>query len=338
MKRLLPAFLSAGMLLAPVVAFAQAAAPAAAPEQSEQPAAPADAAPGQMVGGSPGEAPTSAQGTENASSGMHGGQPEGEAHATPHYPLIRPAELDWTFAGPFGHWDLAQLQRGLKVYKEVCSNCHSMNLVSFRNFEALGYSEDQVRALAAEYQITDPAVNAQGETFQRAGIPADRLPSPFPNPEAAAAALGGAHPPDLSLLAKARSVERGFPTFITDLAPWKQYAEGGVDYIHALLTGYGHEVPENVVVQPGTYYNPYFIAGPALAMAPPLSDGQVTYDDQAPQTVEQYSRDVSAFLMWAAEPHLVERKATGFVVMIFLIGFAIMLYLVKNRVWADTPH
>lgn len=340
MKPLLTALLAAGVLLAPAgAALAQEPAPTvpAVPVEPAAPVAPADAAPGQIVGDAPGESPQAARGTEGAQAGAPGGEAE-EAHHTPHYPLIRPAELDWTFAGPFGRWDLGQLQRGLKVYKEVCSACHSMNLVSFRNFEALGYSEDQVRALAAEYQITDPAVNAQGETFQRAGIPADRLPSPFPNPEAAAAALGGAHPPDLSLIAKARSVERGFPRFVLDILPWSQYAEGGVDYIHALLTGYGHEVPENVVVQPGTYYNPYFISGPALAMAAPLSDGQVAYDDEAPETVEQYSRDVSAFMMWAAEPHLVERKATGFVVMIYLIGFAIMLYLVKNRVWASTPH
>ncbi|MBB3997913.1 cytochrome c1 [Aureimonas pseudogalii] len=319
MKRLLSVLLTAGVLVAPTLAMAQHN-PAAAP-----------AAEGQIVGDAPGAAPDSAKGAEASTSGSGG-----EAHATPHYPLEKPSELDWTFAGPFGHWDLGQLQRGLKVYKEVCSTCHSMNLVSFRDFGALGYSDAQVRALAAEYQITDPSPNASGEMFQRPGIPSDRLPSPYPNPEAAAAALGGAHPPDLSLLAKARSIERGFPTFVFDI--FTQYAEGGPDYIHNLLTSYGEPVPEHFVVQPGTYYNPAFVSSFALAMPAPLSDGAVTYDDGAPQTVEQYSRDVSAFLMWAAEPHLVERKATGFVVMIFLIGFAIMLYLVKNRVWADTPH
>ena len=320
LRKLLPALLVAGVVMSPALGRAQ------------EPAAPA----GQIVGDAPGEAPDATRGTEQAVAEGHGGEAGGE-HATPHYPLKKPAELSWTFAGPFGHWDLGQLQRGLKVYKEVCSNCHSMNLVSFRNFSALGYSDEQVRALAAEYQITDPAPNAQGEMFQRAGIPSDRLPAPYPNPEAAAAALGGAHPPDLSLIAKARSVERGFPRFLLDIFPWSQYAEGGPDYIHSLLTGY-EQAPANVTIQPGTYYNPHFISGPALAMAPPLSDGQVTYDDGAPATLEQYSRDVSAFLMWTAEPHLVERKATGFVVMIFLIGFAIMLYLVKRRVWADTPH
>lgn len=309
MNRLLSALLVAGLGMATLPAYAQGE--AAAPTE----------------GAAPGAAPQSGSGGD--------APPSGEAHATPHYPLERPAELNWSFAGPFGHWDIGQLQRGLKVYKEVCSTCHSMSLVSFRNLEALGYNENQVRALAAEYQVTD-GPDSSGEMFQRAGIPSDRLPSPYPNPEAAAAALGGAHPPDLSLIAKARAVERGFPTFIFDI--FTQYAEGGPDYIHALLTGYGEQPPADITVQPGTYYNPHFIAGPALAMPPPLSDGQVTYDDGAPTTVEQYSRDVSAFLMWAAEPHLVERKATGFVVLIFLIGFAVMVYLVKKRIWADTAH
>ncbi|WP_427023722.1 cytochrome c1 [Aureimonas ureilytica] len=317
MKKRLSALVAACLISVAAPAFAQAPTPPAEAPEASQP---------------PGAAPESGKGAEAAHAGA-GGAAE---HATPHYPLQKPQLLNWSFAGPFGHWDLGQLQRGLKVYKEVCSACHSMNLVAFRNFTALGYSDAQVRALAAEYQITDPAPNAQGEMFQRPGIPADHLPAPFPNPEAAAAALGGAHPPDLSLIAKARAVERGFPTFIFDI--FTQYAEGGPDYVHSLLTGYGQTPPEGMVINAGTYYNPHFISGPALAMAPPLSDGQVTYDDGAPQTVDQYARDVSAFLMWAAEPHLVERKATGFVVMIFLIGFAIMLGLVKKRVWASTPH
>lgn len=262
---------------------------------------------------------------------------EAEAgHAeTPHYPLKRPEQLEWSFAGPFGHWDLAQLQRGLKVYKEVCAACHSMNLVAMRTVEDLGYSEEQVKAFAAEYQVTD-GPNAQGEMFERPGLPTDYFPAPFPNPEAAAAANGGAYPPDFSLLAKARAVERGFPSFIFDI--FTQYAESGPDYIHALLTGYGEEPPAELELQPGTYYNPYFISGPALAMPPPIFDGQVEYPDGAPETVDQYSRDVAAFMMWAAEPHLDERKATGIVVMGFLIVFAIMLALVKRRVWGDILH
>ena len=187
-----------------------------------------------------------------------------------------------------------------------------------------------MRTLAAEYTVQD-GPNAAGDMFERPGLPSDYFPSPFPNHEAAAAANNGAAPPDFSLIAKARGVERGFPTFVFDI--FTQYAEGGPDYIYNLLTGYT-EPPAGVTVQPGTHYNPHFIAGPALAMPNPLQDGQVTYDDGSPQTVQQYSHDVSAFLMWAAEPHLEARKKTGFVVMIFLILFAGLLYLTKRKVWS----
>jgi len=257
---------------------------------------------------------------------------EGEAAHTPHYPLKHPRQSEWSFAGPFGTWDQGQLQRGLKVYKEVCSACHSMNFVAFRNLEALGYSPEQVKAFAAEYTVTD-GPNGDGEMFERPGIPSDRFPSPFPNVEAAAAANNGAAPPDFSLLAKARAPERGFPTFIFDV--FTLYAENGPDYIHSLLTGYDQEVPEGVEVPEGAYYNPYFVAGPALAMANPLSDGVVTYDDGSPETVDQYAHDVAAFMMWAAEPHLVERKELGFKVLVFLAIFAMLLYFVRQQVWAD---
>lgn len=252
-----------------------------------------------------------------------------------HFPIFKPTEESWSFAGPFGTYDKGQLQRGLKVYKEVCSACHSMELVSFRTLEHLGYSEAQVKALAAEYTVQD-GPNNDGDMFERPGIPSDYFPSPFPNAIAAAAANNGAAPPDMSLLAKARGVERGFPTFIFDI--FTQYAENGPDYIHALLTGYGHEPPEGMQIPEGTYYNPYFIAGKSLAMAPPLSDDQVTYDDGAPQTVDQYSRDVSAFLMWVAEPHLEDRKRTGFSVMVFLLLFGGLVYLTKRKVWNDVAH
>ena len=246
-----------------------------------------------------------------------------------------PPKQKWSFAGPFGKFDKAQLQRGLKVYKEVCSACHSLKLVAFRTLEELGYSEAQVKAFAAEYTIQD-GPNDAGDMFERPGIPSDYFPSPFPNEQAAAAANGGAAPPDMSLLAKARGVERGFPQFIFDI--FTQYAQGGPDYIHALITGYGHEPPAGMTIPEGTHFNPYFIAGKSLAMAPPLSDGQVTYDDGAPQTVDQYSRDVASFLMWAAEPHLAERKQTGFSVLAFLILFGGLMYLTKKRVWASIPH
>ncbi len=252
-----------------------------------------------------------------------------------HFPIKKPEEMAWSFAGPFGHYDKGQLQRGLKVYKEVCSACHSMKLVPFRALEDLGYSEAQVKAFAAEYEVQD-GPNGDGEMFTRAGIPSDHFPSPFPNDAAAAAANGGAAPPDLSLIAKARAVERGFPTFVFDI--FTQYAQGGPDYIHALLTGYDETPPEGMEIAEGTYYNPYFVGGKSLAMPKPINDDAVTYDDGSPQTVDQYSRDVSAFLMWAAEPHLEARKQTGFNVMVFLVLFAGLLYMTKRKIWAAVPH
>ncbi|WP_048648452.1 cytochrome c1 [Nitratireductor soli] len=247
------------------------------------------------------------------------------------YPIKKPVEQDWSFAGPFGTYDKGQLQRGFKIYREVCAACHSLNLVAFRNLEDLGYSEAQVKAIASEYEVQDGPDEA-GDMFMRAAKPSDKFPAPFANPEQAAASNNGAAPPDFSLIAKARAVERGFPTFVFDV--FTQYAEAGPDYIHALLTGYGedpgeHEIPE------GTHYNPYFLGSASLAMADPISDGQVTYEDGTPETVDQYARDVSAFLMWAAEPHLEARKATGFTVMIFLVLFAGLMYLTKRKIWSE---
>ena len=251
-----------------------------------------------------------------------------------HFPIIKPKNVDWSFAGPFGHYDKAQLQRGLKVFKEVCSACHSMELVAFRNLEDLGYSEAQVKAFAAEYEV-DAEPNAEGEIVKRKAVPSDYFPSPFPNVEAAAYANGGAAPPDFSLIAKARGVERGFPTFIFDI--FTQYQEGGPDYIYSLLTGY-QAAPEGVEVPEGTNFNPYFNAAVSLKMAAPLSDGQVTYDDGTPGTVEQYAKDVAAFQMWAAEPHLEERKRTGFMVMIFLLVLTGLVFLTKRSVYANKEH
>ncbi|MEP7454499.1 cytochrome c1 [Phyllobacterium sp. SB3] len=276
-------------------------------------------------------------GTVLAFSGASAAEEANHAAEPTHFPIKHPEQMNWTFAGPFGYYDKQQLQRGLKIYKEVCSACHSMNLVPFRSLEELGYNEAQVKAFAAEYEVPD-APNADGEIVNRKAIPADHFPSPFPNVQAAAAANGGAAPPDFSLIAKARSVERGFPQFLYDLAPWIQYQEGGPDYIHALLTGYGQTPPEGMQIPEGTHYNPNFIAAKSLAMAQPLQDGQVTYDDGSPATLSQYSQDISAFLMWAAEPHLEERKKTGFRVMIFLILFAGLVYLAKRRIWSDVPH
>ncbi|MFC4624886.1 cytochrome c1 [Daeguia caeni] len=266
---------------------------------------------------------------------MGGASASDDAAEPTHFPIKKPTQEEWSFAGPFGTYDKAQLQRGLKVYKEVCSACHSLNLVSFRTLEALGYTPEQVKAFAAEYEVQD-GPNADGEMFTRKAIPTDHFPSPFPNANAAAAANNGAVPPDFSLIAKARAVERGFPTFIFDI--FTQYNEAGPDYIHALLTGYDEQPPAGMQIPEGTYYNPYFMSGKSLAMAKPLSDDQVTYDDGTPQTVDQYARDVAAFLMWAAEPHLEERKRTGFRVIIFLALFAALAYITKRVIWSDQKH
>lgn len=247
---------------------------------------------------------------------------EGQAH---------PPSLKWSFAGPFGKFDQGQLQRGFKVYKEVCASCHSMSLVSFRNLAEAGgpgFSEKQVEALAAEYKIKD--LDDKGEAIERDGRPADKFPAPFANALAAAAANGGVAPPDFSTLAKARTYERGFPWWIIDI--FSQFQEQGPDYIHALMLGY-EDAPQGFTMPAGGNYNKYF-PGHVIAMPKPLSDGQVTYDDGAPQTLDQYSRDVAAFMMWAAEPHLVARKRLGFQVMIFLLVLTGLLYFTKKKVWS----
>ncbi len=254
-----------------------------------------------------------------------------EDGGTPHYPINPPKHVPWSFAGPFGNWNIGQLQRGLKVYTEVCAACHSMDLVSFRNLKELGYNDDQVKAFAAEYEVTD-GPNPDGEMYERKAVASDRFPGPYANSIEAANANNGAAPPDFSLLAKARAPERGFPNFVFDILT--VYAENGPDYIYSLLTGY-QDAPEGVEISEGTHYNPYFIAGKTLAMAPPLSDDLVDYDDGTKQTVDQYSQDISAFMMWAAEPKLVERKALGFKVMLFLLIFSILMYFTKKKVFAN---
>lgn len=243
----------------------------------------------------------------------------------------KPAELRWSFSGPFGTYDRAQLQRGLQVYREVCAACHGLSLVAFRTLGQPGgpeFSAAQVAAIAAEYKIKD-GPNDQGEMFERPGRPADHFPSPFPNEQAAQAAMGGVAPPDLSVMAKARTYERGFPTFLFDIVT--QYQEAGVDYMAALLDGY-QDAPAGFTLPDGRYYNKYF-PGHTIAMPPPLSDGQVSYTDGTPTTVAQYAKDVTAFLAWAAEPHLEARKRMGMQVMIYLLVFATLLYLTKKQIW-----
>ena len=247
-----------------------------------------------------------------------------QSHESPAPPRVK-----WSFSGPFGKYDRAQLQRGLKVYREVCSVCHGLKYVAFRNLADLGYSEAQVKAIAAEYKIQD-GPNDQGEMFEREGRPADYFPTPWPNENAARARYNGV-PPDMSVLAKARGYERGFPWFIFDM--FTQFQEHGVDYIHALMTGYKEKPPAGFTLPQGSFYNEYF-PGHAIAMPPPLSDKRIDYTDGTPTTVDQLAKDVSAFMMWAAEPHLEARKRIGFQVMIFLLVLSGLLYFTKKRVWA----
>ncbi len=228
--------------------------------------------------------------------------------------VVHPPKMEWHFDGPFGTFDRAALQRGYKVYREVCAACHSMKRVSFRNLEALGYNENQIKSVASEYTVTD-GPNDDGEMFERPGRPSDPFPSPYANDKAAAAA-NGAIPPDLSLITKAR--------------------HGGADYIYGILIGY-EEPPAGHELHQGQYYNKY-MPGHIIAMAPPLSDGQVSYTDGAPETLEQYSKDVSEFLTWAAEPEMEERKAKGINVLFYLAIFAGIMYAYKKKIWSKIHH
>lgn len=255
----------------------------------------------------------------------------------------RAERQSWSFAGIFGTYDQNQLQRGFQVFREVCASCHGARLMAFRNLSEPGgpeFSEAQVKALAAEYEVADPLV----EGGVRPGVAADRWPSPFATDQDARDANGGALPPDFSVLAKARGVTDPFPTWVFNY--FTGYQEGGPDYIHALLNGYHEEVPETAPegfeLAEGKYYNDYF-PGHAIGMAPPLADGLLSYTPgedgvAVPETLEQYSTDVSAFMMWMAEPHLVSRKQTGFVVLLFLALFAGLMYATKRKVWAGIEH
>jgi ubiquinol-cytochrome c reductase cytochrome c1 subunit len=243
-------------------------------------------------------------------------------------------DVSFTFEGPFGHFDRGQLQRGFKVYKDSCSNCHGLRLVSFRNLAEPGgpeFHEGQVKTLAATYTFKDK-VNADGDLEDRAGLPSDRIASPFANEEAARAANGGALPPDLSLITKARA---GWYGTVNQLVN----GTGGPEYVYSVLTGY-EDPPEDIAKEApeGKAYNPYFGSGHWIAMPAPLADGAVTFDDGAPNTVDAMAKDVSAFLMWTAEPKLEERKSTGFMVVIYLAILAVLLYLVKQKIWARVEH
>ncbi|WP_298470430.1 cytochrome c1 [uncultured Erythrobacter sp.] len=228
-------------------------------------------------------------------------------------------EGGFSFDGPLGKWDVAQLQRGYQVYKEVCSSCHSLKFVAFRNLQELTYSEAEVRAEAATWFVpgVDPVT---GEATTRAGEPTDYFPSPYPNDVAAAAANNNAIPPDLSLITKAR--------------------KDGSNYVYSLLAGYGEPDPELQKLSPefetpaGLYFNPYF-PNVNLAMAPPIAvDGLVTYADGTEATIDQMSQDVTAFLTWTAEPSLVQRKQTGWFVIGFLLFATALAFLSYKQVWA----
>ena len=222
--------------------------------------------------------------------------------------------------GAMPHWDTAQLQRGLKVYKEVCSACHGISLVAFRNLADLGYDEGQVKTFANGFQV--PSINPEtGENATREGVAADKFPSPYPNDVAARAANNGAVPPDLSLITKAR--------------------EGGQHYVYSLLTGYvapPADLPKELQPTGTLSYNPYF-PNLNLAMAAPLAiDDQVTYDDGTKATVDQMAKDVTAFLVWTAEPSQVTRVWAGWAVLGFLSIFTVLAYLSYRSIWADKKH
>ena len=245
---------------------------------------------------------------------------------------LEPRPLALASNGPFGRFDRRQVQRGFQVYKEVCSSCHGLTLVHFRDLTELGYSEAAVKKIAADWAVQQPSINPDtGEPDSRPGTPADPIPSPYPNEIAARAANNNALPPDLSLITKAR--------------------EGAAPYVHSLLTGYRQQVgykgegdkvllrefPDAKTPQ-GLYFNPWF-ANLNIAMPPPLtSDGQVSYEDGTNSTVDQMSTDVAAFLVWTAEPKLESRKIAGFASLIFLGIFTALAYLSYKSIWAPVKR
>lgn len=253
-----------------------------------------------------------------------------------------PREVTWSFEGPFGRFDKAQVQRGYKVYREVCSACHAMDLMYYRNLGQKGgpfydpkypnpNDNPYVKSLAKDLQVPD-IDSETGDVVQRPATSADKFIRPFPNEPAARASNGGALPPDLSVIVKAR--------------------EGGARYVYSILTGYG-EPPAGMTVPTGKHYNPYmpgdmasFWTGPKdkvpvggfIAMPPPLAPGKVTFDDGKPSTVDQQARDVTAFLAWAAEPKMEERKQFGLGAMIYLLIFSILLWFSYRKIWKHIGH
>lgn len=222
-----------------------------------------------------------------------------------------PAAQEWSFEGPFGTYDRASAQRGFHVYKEVCASCHGLKYVAIRTLQDIGFSEAEVKAIAAAYMIGD-GPDEFGEMYERPGLPSDYIPSPFANDNAARAAMGGALPPDLSLITKARA--------------------DGANYLHALMTGYV-EAPADFDSSTGMSYNPYF-PNASIAMPPPLFEGRLEYADGTEATVEQMSRDIVMFLAWAGEPRLEARHELGFKFFAIMIVLTILLYFSNRKVWS----
>ncbi|MCZ6846358.1 MAG: cytochrome c1 [Alphaproteobacteria bacterium] len=223
-----------------------------------------------------------------------------------------PEAQDWKFTGPFGKFDIAAIQRGLQVYLEVCSACHSLNQIAYRNLLDLGFNADEVKAIAAEYEVTD-GPDDNGDMFERPARPSDKFVLPFANEKAARASNNGAFPTDLSLLAKAHPA--------------------GPDYIFAVLTGFD-DPPDDVELGDGMNYNPYF-SGKQIAMAQPLFEDSVEYSDGTKATVENMARDVANFLHWTAEPEMEDRKRIGWKVVLFLLVLSALLYATKRKVWSS---
>jgi ubiquinol-cytochrome c reductase cytochrome c1 subunit len=226
---------------------------------------------------------------------------------------LHPKQMKWEFDNLFGRFDRASIQRGFQVYKEVCSACHGLKLVSYRNLAAVGFSEEEVKQIASEYSVTD-GPNDDGEMFDRPGLPSDKFVGPYANEQAARSANGGALPPDLSLIVKAR--------------------HDGPNYVYSLLTGYA-DAPDGFHMNEGKYYNPYF-EGRQISMPAPISDdGQVEYKDGSYATKEQVVFDVVNFLQWAAEPETEHRKKMGVRTMIFLGVLFLILIAAKKAVWKN---
>ncbi len=327
-KAVIGALLAIGLIAGmPSAAFAKSepAPPAAAAEEKAEEAVPAtpEAATGTPEATDADAAATSEEGAESAETGVPNPPPavEGEGHAAEsehhaaaaaggHHSVALPNE-HWSFSGPFGTYDRAALQRGFQVYKQVCAACHGLERIAFRNLSALGYTEAQIKTIAAEYTITD-GPDDEGEMFDRPGRPSDHFKNPYANDNQAKASNNGALPPDLSLIVKAR--------------------QGGANYLYGILTGY-ETPPPGTELSSTQHWNKYF-PGNKISMPAPLIEGAVAYEDGSPTTVSQYAHDVAQFLAWASEPEMEVRKQTGIKALLFLAVFAGLMYAVKRKIWS----